>query len=711
MTLRKKTFLAILATFLGVMIIGGLFAHFFFLESFRQLEIEELRGESARFHYLLGDELKELAILTKDWAAWDDTYDFIQTRNQGYIESNLVDSTFEALGLSAIIYLDDQKMIAFEDAYDAETGRRGPVDNDMRGYFLTLEIGRDSEEKNGFLAGEDGLLLYSAAPILTSNDQGPARGLLIFVRPLNDRVADHLALSLESDFSIEPADRDRLEQWKIAEGNPDFFYDDSRRDVIRFYTFLNDESGAPIFQVEQVIPRTIFQRGLASTRDLLLSIAVAGLIASVISMLALEKGLLGRLSTLSNGVANYQSGRKNGRQIIVPGVDELAALSRVIHETLEDLSDTQQDLNQHLELEKLLVNTSSKLINLPLVKLDQGINEVLKVIGQYANVDRSYILMLTDSRPYVMNNTHEWCSPGTRSVMEEMQVVDVRQFKWWFSQMKASKPVFVDDVTLLPGAAQPEKKIWQEQSIQSIATIPLFISGKLVGFLGFDAVKQKTEWTRQTGVLLEVVGSIITNALDRGRHEQDLLISQARQIRINEITQESIRKTDFESTCRSISKQIRSLLNADHGILILRSNHKDLKLFLSGRRVKLTDNKRHTVTFLLETFGSHPGIFQSDKKPSLDLELDDMGNSIIAVPLKSGKKSLGLIGLGFDESMFFPRTKKPYAHKPHRWSRWPSPRTGLWKRPNAGRKNWTPCARQSQTLHPNSRSKTSSRLS
>lgn len=48
-----------------------------------------------RFNLLFNQKIENLDKILIDWAYWDDTYNFIQTKNSDYIESNLVDETFE----------------------------------------------------------------------------------------------------------------------------------------------------------------------------------------------------------------------------------------------------------------------------------------------------------------------------------------------------------------------------------------------------------------------------------------------------------------------------------------------------------------------------------------------------------------------------------------------------------------------------------------
>ncbi len=51
----------------------------------------------------LAGQLGELATFNHDWAAWDDTYAFVQDGNPRYVEANLMDETFVGARLDLMI--------------------------------------------------------------------------------------------------------------------------------------------------------------------------------------------------------------------------------------------------------------------------------------------------------------------------------------------------------------------------------------------------------------------------------------------------------------------------------------------------------------------------------------------------------------------------------------------------------------------------------
>jgi sensor domain CHASE-containing protein len=91
-----------------------------FLTSFATLEEQDTNKNIERVHSALLVELTNLDTYTYDWAAWDDTYAFIQDVNEDYIESNLLDETFIASELNLMLFVNSSGGIVFGKAFDLE---------------------------------------------------------------------------------------------------------------------------------------------------------------------------------------------------------------------------------------------------------------------------------------------------------------------------------------------------------------------------------------------------------------------------------------------------------------------------------------------------------------------------------------------------------------------------------------------------------------
>ena len=64
-----------------------LVSRYFFLRSFSEIEETESLLMLKRAQALMDDDLDQLEIQVRDWAIWDDTYDFINNGTQNYIRS------------------------------------------------------------------------------------------------------------------------------------------------------------------------------------------------------------------------------------------------------------------------------------------------------------------------------------------------------------------------------------------------------------------------------------------------------------------------------------------------------------------------------------------------------------------------------------------------------------------------------------------------
>src|SRR4051812_18722373 len=99
MSLRRKNFIAIISTLIGLVIVLFGISQFIILRQFNEQQQDAVHLNMDRALIALDRELDNLSSIDNDWAYWDDTYQFIQDRNQDYIDSNLTDDTLDNLAL------------------------------------------------------------------------------------------------------------------------------------------------------------------------------------------------------------------------------------------------------------------------------------------------------------------------------------------------------------------------------------------------------------------------------------------------------------------------------------------------------------------------------------------------------------------------------------------------------------------------------------
>ncbi|MFM8322838.1 MAG: PAS domain S-box protein [Chloroflexota bacterium] len=203
-------------------------------------------------------------------------------------------------------------------------------------------------------------------------------------------------------------------------------------------------------------------------------------------------------------------------------------------------------LAYHYRLVEILTTISTRLINLPTAEIDAEINRCLQQIGEFEEVDRSYVFQL-DRATGLVSNTYEWCAPGIEPQIENLQQEPVSMTPWWFEKMERLEEIYIPCLTGLPAEAQAERELLNQQGIQSLLAVPLVINQQLAGFLGFDSVRRPRSWSSDTILLLRMAADIIANALLRRQSEAELRRSNASLQLISEHTRDMIWTLDAET--------------------------------------------------------------------------------------------------------------------------------------------------------------------
>ena len=178
-------------------------------------------------------------------------------------------------------------------------------------------------------------------------------------------------------------------------------------------------------------------------------------------------------------------------------------------------------LEYRMNFEKLITSISTNFINLSAEEVDNGINQALKALGEFTDVDRSYVFQFFDEGQKT-SDTHEWSAEGITPQIDNLQNLSVDSTPWWMSKLRKFETIHIPDVKKLPASAKNEKEILRAQSIKSLIVIPMVYNRQLVGFMGLDSVRRKRTWSQKSITLLTIVSEIFVNTLMRRRAQQQL---------------------------------------------------------------------------------------------------------------------------------------------------------------------------------------------
>lgn len=156
------------------------------------------------------------------------------------------------------------------------------------------------------------------------------------------------------------------------------------------------------------------------------------------------------------------------------------------------------------------METGEVLVALP---FDTAVERVLASSGECADADRAWMFTYNEDAT-LFRNTHEWCRPGVRSFVGELQDVPVSLISWLQLRLAKNQAVDVRDIGALPRAARALKTEFQRQGNRRVLSVPVFHRGRLWGCLGYDRLRDGGDWPPAVAIALAACGRLIAAMAD-----------------------------------------------------------------------------------------------------------------------------------------------------------------------------------------------------
>lgn len=160
-----------------------------------------------------------------------------------------------------------------------------------------------------------------------------------------------------------------------------------------------------------------------------------------------------------------------------------------------------------------------------------AVNSVLTTILEHYDADRTYIFEF-QWKENLIRNTYEICRDGITPQIENLQTVPVDVVARWvdsFEDQEQNTIILIGDVDALKD--DPTRRLEYDclhpQGIKSLIAVPIFINGKLHGFLGIDNPRSHkdalTLLTQLTYIIAnELQKRLLTEALTKKSYQDPL---------------------------------------------------------------------------------------------------------------------------------------------------------------------------------------------
>jgi diguanylate cyclase (GGDEF)-like protein len=293
----------------------------------------------------LKNEQSQLEIMARDYAQWDQTYQFMESGDPDYVRTELTTDTFKIIRINLFVLFDQDGKVVLHKSVGGWTPRA----QDLQTIGEAQQVrGARNLPLTGVLDLDGRVLLVAYQPILTSQGAGKPRGTLVMAREFDQPVISSLERSMGFAVWLEPAAN--------ATSNRDLVWTDGVNSAriesdstMLEYVVVRDIYGKPDRLLVGRTPRSLYLEGQKESRLFWGLLMLAGCVYCGVLFFFVDEVLVRRISRLSNEVAKITVSGDLSLRLNPGGADELSSLARAVNTMLAAIQKAKLELLQAQE--------------------------------------------------------------------------------------------------------------------------------------------------------------------------------------------------------------------------------------------------------------------------------------------------------------------------------------------------------------------------
>jgi len=157
-----------------------------------------------------------------------------------------------------------------------------------------------------------------------------------------------------------------------------------------------------------------------------------------------------------------------------------------------------------------------------------------------------------------------------------LQNIPLDYITQWLEAHRKGEAFYVEDVSLLPDDGELGlRAILEPQGIQSLIAIPKIKNGELIGFIGFDSVRQLHKYSENEKNILFVFANMLVNVIQR--KEQEELIKQQKEKKEELLKYLSNQNEQLNDYAQMVSHDLKApLINIHTLVTWFLDDHKEI---------------------------------------------------------------------------------------------------------------------------------------
>ncbi|NVO66078.1 CHASE4 domain-containing protein [Methanofollis tationis] len=315
-------------------LIGGVFfaSDYLLIQNLKNTEYNAVTESCNLVNHTIQREINTLGVIGRDWATWDDTYFFVQNRDQAYIDSNLVDETYINAGLDCFLILNSTGLPVYGRIFDHENQTAVQIPESFLTRIEESLGAQRSDTVEGIIVFPEGPMIVAAEPVLQSTGEGPAVGTLIMGRYIDDDLTGAISDITRMPVTILPAGDTSIynglsQNPGSEEGTPIIIAPSENGTIVSGIITIPDINGMPAFTTRIDLTRGLYLQGLEAVYSYIFIIIGICAAAGIVLIISLNRTLISPLEMMSGTVTAIRRDQDYSRRMRKGGVAEIETLS------------------------------------------------------------------------------------------------------------------------------------------------------------------------------------------------------------------------------------------------------------------------------------------------------------------------------------------------------------------------------------------------
>lgn len=354
----KVVITALLSLVIGV-IISIIIVDNIFLNYTKSEEDKIVQKNYTNASLILDSEKKAIDRTQSDWAQWDESYQFVEDKNNAFINRNLGEDTIKQLNLYGMIFMDKSLNREYSEiSHDSGANNIcNEIISKLKKNVIYANVTSDNTV-SGITVIDNKIFLISLAGITTTNGEADYNGYLIMIRELNDKFVEYMENVSNSkiNIGIDAAD----EEYKELSYDKFTLMDIHREgDMLNSRGKIKDILDNNSIIVSEQIERTYYKKVVENFKISIYVLIIIFVAAISMCLISINYFVIKRVLKLSKFVDKVMEKNNVSLKIKVSGKDEISHLGNNINDMLEKLGNSFTEIKENDERLHLIMEATT----------------------------------------------------------------------------------------------------------------------------------------------------------------------------------------------------------------------------------------------------------------------------------------------------------------------------------------------------------------